>query len=39
MERLLEDILFEAPDMAPKRTIIDKKYVDAKLKRSLPMRI
>ena len=32
MERLLEDILFEAPDMQDKRQIIDKKYVTDKLK-------
>jgi len=32
MERLLEDILFEAPDMEKQRMVIDKKYVDEKLK-------
>jgi ATP-dependent HslUV protease ATP-binding subunit HslU len=32
MERLLEDILFDAPDLKERRIIIDKKYVDDKLK-------
>ena len=32
MERLLEDILFDAPDMENKRTVIDKDYVESKLK-------
>ena len=32
MERLLEDILFEAPDIKEKRQIVDKKYVTDKLK-------
>jgi ATP-dependent HslUV protease ATP-binding subunit HslU len=32
MECLLEDILFEAPDMEEKRVVIDKMYVDDKLK-------
>jgi ATP-dependent HslUV protease ATP-binding subunit HslU len=32
MERLLEDILFDAPDMQNKRQVIDKKYVIDKLK-------
>jgi ATP-dependent HslUV protease ATP-binding subunit HslU len=32
MERLLEDILFDAPDMPAKRIVIDKKYVEDKLK-------
>ncbi|CAB1062549.1 ATP-dependent hsl protease ATP-binding subunit HslU [Olavius sp. associated proteobacterium Delta 1] len=32
MERLLEDILFDAPDMQAKRIVIDKKYVEDKLK-------
>jgi ATP-dependent HslUV protease ATP-binding subunit HslU len=32
MERLLEDILFEAPDMEAKQVIIDKTYVEDKLK-------
>lgn len=31
MERLLEDILFDAPDMKEKRKVISKKYVDDKL--------
>lgn len=31
MERLLEDILFDAPDMKEKRKVINKKYVDDKL--------
>ena len=32
MERLLEDILFDAPDMGHQRIVIDEPYVDAKLK-------
>ena len=32
MERLLEDILFDAPDMKQKRMVIDKLYVELKLK-------
>lgn len=32
MERLLEDILFDAPDLNEKRIMIDKKYVEDKLK-------
>jgi ATP-dependent HslUV protease ATP-binding subunit HslU len=32
MEYLLEDILFDAPDMKEKRIMIDGKYVDNKLK-------
>ena len=32
MERLLEDILFDAPDMKNKRMVIDKAYVESKLK-------
>ncbi len=32
MERLLEDILFDAPDMKPERIVIDKTYVEARLK-------
>jgi ATP-dependent HslUV protease ATP-binding subunit HslU len=32
MECLLEDILFDAPDMDEKRVVIDKKYVEDKLK-------
>jgi len=32
MECLLEDILFEAPDMEVKRVVIDKTYVEEKLK-------
>jgi ATP-dependent HslUV protease ATP-binding subunit HslU len=32
MERLLEDILFDAPDMQEKRIVIDKKHVEDKLK-------
>ena len=32
MERLLEDILFDAPDMKEKRMVIDGKYVDDRLK-------
>ena len=32
MERLLEDILFEAPDMEAKRIVIDKTYVEDRLK-------
>ena len=32
MERLLEDILFDAPDVENKRIVIDKGYVELKLK-------
>jgi len=32
MECLLEDILFEAPDMAEKKIVIDQTYVNQKLK-------
>jgi ATP-dependent HslUV protease ATP-binding subunit HslU len=32
MECLLEDILFDAPDMKDKKIVIDKKYVEDKLK-------
>ena len=32
MERLLEDILFDAPDMKTKRIVIDKAYVEERLK-------
>ena len=32
MECLLEDILFEAPDMKSKKVLIDGKHVDDKLK-------
>ena len=32
MERLLEDILFDAPDIEVKQITIDKNYVDGKLK-------
>ncbi|HUV50495.1 MAG TPA: ATP-dependent protease ATPase subunit HslU [Anaerolineae bacterium] len=32
MEHLLEDILFDAPDMKEKRIVIDGKYVDDKFK-------
>ncbi|MFZ5568972.1 MAG: ATP-dependent protease ATPase subunit HslU [Thermodesulfobacteriota bacterium] len=32
MERLLEDVLFEAPDLAEKRIVIDAAYVDNKLR-------
>jgi ATP-dependent HslUV protease ATP-binding subunit HslU len=32
MERLLEDILFDAPDMKNKRMVINKDYVESKLK-------
>lgn len=32
MERLLEDILFEAPDIKEKKIVIDKTYVNEKLK-------
>ncbi len=32
MERLLEDVLFEAPDTKDKKIVIDKAYVDKKLK-------
>jgi ATP-dependent HslUV protease ATP-binding subunit HslU len=32
MERLLEDILFDAPDMKEKRMVIDRGYVESRLK-------
>jgi len=32
MEYLLEDILFDAPDMTETRVVVDKKYVEDKLK-------
>ncbi len=32
MERLLEDILFEAPDSKQKKELIDREYVEKKLK-------
>ena len=32
MERLLEDILFDAPDMKKKQMVIDEDYVEVKLK-------
>jgi len=32
MERLLEDILFDAPDMQADRIVIDKQYVEERLK-------
>jgi ATP-dependent HslUV protease ATP-binding subunit HslU len=32
MERLLEEILFDAPDMAGQRVVIDKVYVERRLK-------
>jgi ATP-dependent HslUV protease ATP-binding subunit HslU len=32
MEYLLEDVLFDAPDMIEKRVVIDKTYVEEKLK-------
>ena len=32
MERLLEDILFDAPDMSEKRIVIDNRFVESKLK-------
>jgi ATP-dependent HslUV protease ATP-binding subunit HslU len=32
MECLLEDILFDAPDMTETRVVVDKKYVEDKLK-------
>ena len=32
MECLLEDILFDAPDIEPKKIIIDKRFVEDKLK-------
>jgi len=32
MECMLEDILFDAPDMQEKKIVIDKKYVEDKLK-------
>jgi ATP-dependent HslUV protease ATP-binding subunit HslU len=33
MECLLEDVLFDAPDMKDKKIVIDKKYVEDKLKK------
>ena len=32
MEKLLEDVLFDAPDVADKKVVVDKDYVQAKLK-------
>ncbi len=32
MERLLEDVLFDAPDMDVQKVVIDEKYVEDKLK-------
>jgi ATP-dependent HslUV protease ATP-binding subunit HslU len=32
MEKILEDISFEAPDLGGRSIVIDKAYVDAKLK-------
>jgi ATP-dependent HslUV protease ATP-binding subunit HslU len=32
MERLLEEVLFEAPDMAGRRVVVDKSYVEGRLK-------
>ncbi|MBW2100399.1 MAG: HslU--HslV peptidase ATPase subunit, partial [Deltaproteobacteria bacterium] len=32
MECLLEDILFEAPDMKGEKVVIDAEYVESKLK-------
>ena len=32
MECLLDDILFDAPDVENKRMVIDKAYVESKLK-------
>ncbi len=32
MEKLLEDALFDAPDLTPKRLVIDAAYVERKLK-------
>ena len=32
MERLLEEVLFEAPDMAGRRVVVDKAYVEGRLK-------
>jgi ATP-dependent HslUV protease ATP-binding subunit HslU len=32
MERLLEEILFEAPDMGGRRVVVDKSYVEDRLK-------
>jgi ATP-dependent HslUV protease ATP-binding subunit HslU len=32
MERLLEDLLFDAPDMREQRIVIDKQHVEDKLK-------
>ena len=32
MERLLEEVLFEAPDMTGRRVVVDKAYVEGRLK-------
>ena len=32
MERLLEEVLFEAPDMTGRRVVVDKSYVEGRLK-------
>jgi ATP-dependent HslUV protease ATP-binding subunit HslU len=32
MERLLEDVLFDAPDLADRRVVIDRATVDRRLK-------
>jgi ATP-dependent HslUV protease ATP-binding subunit HslU len=32
MERLLEEVLFEAPDTTEKRVVVDPAYVEARLK-------
>ncbi len=32
MEHLLEDLLFDAPDLPEKEIVIDEKFVDVKLK-------
>jgi ATP-dependent HslUV protease ATP-binding subunit HslU len=32
MERLLEEILFDAPDLAEQQVVVDPRYVEAKLK-------
>jgi ATP-dependent HslUV protease ATP-binding subunit HslU len=32
MEKLLEDILFDAPDMPPRKLVVDRTYVETKLK-------
>jgi ATP-dependent HslUV protease ATP-binding subunit HslU len=31
MERVFDEISFDAPDMAPKKVVIDKKYVSDRL--------